>query len=150
MELHFFLSDSLSCGVLYTNKQTNKKNKQTRKQSNKTMLSCYSSTALEGQWYIHSHFSLLPFPLPERERKANTLGPPSDPTHLQTSLARGTPSSVHKVFTPLLSFTSHSSCASLTKSSGSFLCSRGMSSGGGMPLWCNLGQGATRDHLLFN
>ena len=112
------------------------------------MLSCYSSTALEGRRYIHSHFSLLPFPLPEKERKANTLGPPPDPTHLHTSLARGTPSSVHKVFTPLLSFTSHSSCASLTKSSGSFLCSRGMSSGGGMPLWCNLGQGTIRDHLL--
>ena len=50
------------------------------------------------------------------------------------------PSSVHKVFTPLFIFTSHFSCASRTKSSGSFLCSRGISSGGGTHLWCNLGQ----------
>ena len=52
IEFHFFLSDSLSCGVLYTNKQTNKQtNKLTNKQINKTtdkQKLSFVYTALEG------------------------------------------------------------------------------------------------------
>ena len=69
--------------------------------------------------------------------------------HTHTSPDRGTPSSVHRAFTPLLSLASHSSCASRMKSRGSFQCSGGITSGWGTSPWYSLDQDATKhEHFM--